>query len=150
MTDNPNDQPDKKIIIDEDWKSRVQAEKEAIESRREATRAEPPEAAQPGQPEATQAEQQEAPAGPLPPPTLELLVSSLGMQAMISMGLMPNPMTGKPEVELDQAKHLIDTIAMLEEKTEGNRTPQETAILNNLLHELRMGYLAVRQKPSGS
>jgi hypothetical protein len=142
MTDEPNAEPNKKIIIDEDWKSRVQAEKEAIESRQEATQAE--------QQDATQAGQPEAPAGPLPPPTLEILVSSLGMQAMISMGLIPNPMTGKPEVELDQAKHLIDTIAMLEEKTEGNRTPEETAVLDNLLHELRMGYLAVQQNPSGS
>ena len=68
------------------------------------------------------------------------------MQAMIAMGLMSDPAGGKPEVHLDQAKHFVDTIAMLEEKTEGNRTPEETALLSNLLHELRMAYLAVQQR----
>ncbi len=65
------------------------------------------------------------------------------MQAMMGLGLMPNPATGKPEVDLDQTRHFIDTLAMLQEKTKGNRTPEETAVLENLLHQLRMAYVDI-------
>ena len=143
MSDDANEKAEKKIIIDEDWKSQVEAEKEDLERKqREASKA----AAETEAPEPAAAE-----AGvPLPPPSLEFLASSLGMQAMIAMGLMPSPLTGKPEAHLDQAEHFIDTIAMLEEKTEGNRTPEETAVIGNLLHELRMAFLAVRQQRAES
>ncbi|HUT94582.1 MAG TPA: DUF1844 domain-containing protein [Thermoguttaceae bacterium] len=136
MTDPPHDEPEKKIIVDEDWKSRVQAEKEALERKQQQRQQdeEPASAAQ-AEPDAS-----------LPPASLEVLAGSLAMQAMIAMGLMRVPEGGKPEVHLDQAKHFVDTIAMLEEKTEGNRTPEETVILSNLLHELRMAYLAVQQR----
>ena len=141
MPDEASDKPkdeEKKIIIDEDWKSQVQAEKEDLKRKQEdapsSEAAEAPEA--PGRPAAE---------GPLPPPSLEFLTSTLGMQAMVAMGLLAHPASGKPEVHLDEAKHFIDTIEMLQEKTEGNRTPEETATLEGLLHELRMGYLAVQQ-----
>jgi len=133
MTDPPGDEPEKKIIVDEDWKSQVQAEKEALERKQQQQQDEEPASA--AQPE---------PDVPLPSASLEVLAGSLAMQAMIAMGLMPDPAGGKPQVRLNQAKHFVDTIAMLEEKTEGNRTPEETAMLSNLLHELRMAYLAVQ------
>jgi len=131
MSEDPNEQPQKKIIIDEDWKSQVQAEKEEL-------------AKKPAQKEEASADEAAGPDVPLPPPSLEILVSSLGMQAMMAMGLLADPEGGKAEVHLSQAKHFIDAIAMLEEKTEGNRTAEETAVFNNLLHELRMGFLAVQ------
>ena len=86
---------------------------------------------------------------PMPPPTLEIVVTSMGMQAMMSMGLMPHPDQSEPKVYLNQAKHFIDTIAMLEEKTEGNRTDEETRLFEHLLHELRMAYVAVQKKEAG-
>ena len=132
MTDKPDDQQEKKIVIDEDWKSRVRAEKESLKQGEADT--EPP-------PSEGRAE----PDGPLPPPTLDFVVTSFAMQAMVAMGLMANPLTGKAEVHLDQAKHFIDTVEMLRRKTEGNRTPEETAMIDNLLHELRLGCLAVQQ-----
>ena len=132
----PADEPQgKNIIIDEDWKSQVQAEKEAAQ---EAAREKAP-AEKPGRPK-----------GPLPPPSLTLLTSSLGMQAMIAMGIIPNPVDNKLEADLEQAKHLVDTIQMLWEKTEGNRTADETATLNALLHELRMAYLAAQEQPQAA
>ena len=132
MTEDPRDRPDLRVYVDDDWKARVQAEKEELERRR---REKPPEAASHPQSE-----------GPVPPATLEVLVSTLGMQAMMAMGLMPNPIDGKAEIHLDQAKHFIDTIAMLEQKTQGNRTSEETAVFDDLLHELRMSYLALEEK----
>jgi len=139
MTDSPGDEPEKKIIIDEDWKSRVQAEKEALQRKKdEETPAEEPAPAK-------QADQAEADV-PLPPASLEVLAGSLAMQAMVALGLVSDPAGGSPPVRLNQAKHFVDTIAMLEEKTEGNRTPEETAMLSHLLHELRMAYVAVQRR----
>jgi hypothetical protein len=53
-------------------------------------------------------------------------------------------MSGQPEAHLDEAKHFIDTLEMLEAKTAGNRTAEETQLLDNLLHELRMGYVQLQ------
>ncbi len=119
----------KKIIVDEDWKAQAQAEKESLQHGAEQKK---PKAA----------------AGPLPPPSLELLATTLGMQAMLFLGLMPHPVSGKAEVDLEQAKHFIDTLQMLQEKTAGNRTAQESAALEHLLHELRLAFLAVQEKSS--
>jgi hypothetical protein len=122
---------EKKIVIDEDWKSRVEAEREAARRKPDVQPpAEPPKAA----------------AGPMPPPSLQLLATSLGVQAMIAMGALANPATGKVEVSLEHAKHAVDTIDLLLQKTAGNRTPDETQIIENLLHELRMGYLAAVER----
>ena len=80
----------------------------------------------------------------LPPPTLSYHVYSLASQAMMMMGQAPDPQTGKPEVYLTYAKHVIDTIKMLEEKTQGNRTPEEISQFSQILHELRMSFVAAR------
>ncbi|MEN6449167.1 MAG: DUF1844 domain-containing protein, partial [Thermoguttaceae bacterium] len=59
----------------------------------------------------------------------------------MALGLIPNPMTKKAERHADRATHAIDMLAMLQQKTEGNRTPDETAELENVLHELRMAFI---------
>lgn len=130
---------EKKIIVDEDWKARVQAEKEAAAEKGQTQAGTGPEPAEADAPEG----QFEA---PLPPPSLLTLVSSLSLHAMMALGLVPNLDTGKPEPQLEYAKHVIDTIAMLEEKTAGNRTEEETAAIAGVLHELRMGYVAVQER----
>jgi hypothetical protein len=133
MPDEPKT-PDKKLIIDEDWKSQVEAEKEAA---RHAAEAEKPAGGGPT-PDAR---------GPLPPANLAFLVSTLYLQGAIAMGLLPNPVTDKTEVQLDQAKHSIDLLTMLQEKTEGNRTPEESDELEAALHQLRLAY--VQTQPHG-
>ena len=55
-------------------------------------------------------------------------------------------MSNEAEVHLPQAKHAIDTLQVLYEKTEGNRTPEETAAIETMLHELRMTFLAVKER----
>jgi hypothetical protein len=85
---------------------------------------------------------------PLPPPTLVSLASGLAAQTMVSLGVFPNPATGKRVMLLNQAAHLIDTIELLCEKTSGNRTEEETRTLENMLHELRMIYLAAQKEKS--
>ena len=74
-------------------------------------------------------------------------------QAIASLGQLPNPATGKPEVDLDLAKHMIDTLDVVYQKTEGNRTEDETKLYDNLLHQLRMAFVAAQsapQSPAGS
>ena len=85
---------------------------------------------------------------PLPPPTLVTLASGLAAQAMVSLGVFPNPATGKSVMLLNQAAHLIDMIDLLYKKTTGNRTDEETKTLENALHELRMIYLAAQNEKS--
>jgi hypothetical protein len=60
--------------------------------------------------------------------------------------LLPNPMSEKAGVQPDQARHAIDLLAMLQEKTEGNRTNEESEEIEYMLHQLRMAYVSVTQK----
>lgn len=130
MPDHPSDRP--KIIVDEDWKSQVQAEKQRLEAE-----------VQPPPPAGEEME--------MPPASFPVLLSTLASQALVCLGQIPNPATGKPEIFLDDAKHFIDTLQMLEEKTRGNLTGEEGEMLTGLLHELRMVYVAVsQQSPPGA
>jgi len=83
---------------------------------------------------------------PLPEPTLLTLVTGLAAQAMMSLGIFPNPIDGQTRILLHQGKHFIDTIAMLSEKTSGNQTPEEEKTFENILHELRMIYVAAQNE----
>lgn len=140
MPDKPQGEEQPKIIIDEDWKSQAQAEKEALARQRTP---EPPAAdPAPASPTSAAPELEPGPGEPFPPASLTTLISMLATQAMLAMGQGPNPLTGQVEVQLDFAKYLIDTLSVLEEKTQGNRTPQEIALLSSVLHELRMAYVA--------
>jgi hypothetical protein len=130
MSDEINSE--KKLHVDEDWKSQVEAEKEA------ALHAE--EVKQP-----VDDNKRSAPRGPLPPPSLAFLISTLYLQGTMSLGLVPNPMTGKAEFQPDQARHSIDMLTMIEQKTQGNRTPEESEDLEAALHELRLAFVTVRQ-----
>ena len=131
---------DKKIIIDEDWKTQVEAERVAVEATGDETAADAPEVAP-----ASDSEHSDI---PLPPADFTTIVSMLATQAMLNLGTLPNPMTGKTDRNLSQAKHAIDLIEVLQEKTKGNCNPQEEVMLQSLLHELRMAYVASQDQPS--
>jgi len=73
-------------------------------------------------------------------------VTSLGYQAMIFLGEIPNPMTNELEKNLDQAKFLIDTLIMIKEKTKGNLNPQEDNMINATTYELEMKFVELKQK----
>ena len=123
---------EKKIIIDEDWKAQVEAEKEATKQQESAA------ADQPQQP----ADEME-----MPPASLPLLITTLATQALASMGQIPDPVDGKAIVRLDVARHFIDTLAVLEEKTKGNLTAEEEQMLEGALHQLRMAFVSVQNAP---
>jgi hypothetical protein len=75
-------------------------------------------------------------------PSFDKFIASLYMTALLQLGLAA-PQGEKPAVDLIGARQTIDTIAMLQEKTKGNLTPQEESMLQNILYELRMAYLEV-------
>ena len=66
---------------------------------------------------------------------------------MQQMGKLINPVTGKIERDLEQAKLSIDMLGMLEAKTRGNLTENEQRLLSHALFELRMNYLDEVNKP---
>ena len=70
-----------------------------------------------------------------------LLVMNFQSSAMMSLGKLINPVTQKIERNLDQAKFSIDILGMLQEKTQGNLSPEEKKFLEHVLFELRMNYL---------
>jgi hypothetical protein len=75
-------------------------------------------------------------------PNFSVFVSSLSMQTLIFLGEIDNPITHKKEENLDQAKYIIDTLAILKEKTKGNLTAGEANLIDSVLYELRMKYTA--------
>ncbi len=93
--------------------------------------------------------QPKAPGELVPPePDFKFFITTLTLQASIALGHMANPSTGKSEADPIQAKFLIDTLGMLQEKTKGNLNQEETELLENLLYELRVAYLAREGRPS--
>jgi hypothetical protein len=163
-----------KLVIDEDWKTRVEAEKAEMEKRRgsagQAGQAEESgeagDSAAPAGPqtqaaqveaaqvEAAQVEAAQVEADPtgsssprepqLPPASIGSLIMMLATQAMLELGQIPDPLQQKRTVRKSAARHYIDTLEVLEEKTKGNLTAEESRYLAAILNELRMAY--VQQK----
>ncbi len=124
----PSPDPGVRKKVDESWKETVDREKRGPQE---------PGAAHPKTPPA----QPSPPAPPAPDSNFSLFISSIGMQAFFALGEAADPATGELRADPAQAKYLIDTLGMLEEKTRGNRTPDETAALDGLLYELRMRFV---------
>ena len=69
------------------------------------------------------------------------------IQAWISLGKVAHPVTGKLERDLSAARQMIDLLAELETRTEGNRSTHETRLLRSTLTELRLNYMEEMKKP---
>ena len=78
----------------------------------------------------------------LPPVDFTTLVMSLSTSAMAALGLVADPRSGeRTECNLPLARHTIDLLALLEEKTRGNLTGEEERLLGQVLYDLRMCYV---------
>ena len=75
------------------------------------------------------------------PASFQFLITSLGMEALTALGEIPHPVTHKQEVNLPQAKHAIDLLAVLQEKTRGNLTEEEAKTLEELCYTLKLNYV---------
>lgn len=77
----------------------------------------------------------------LPPVDFSSFIFSMSHAALMHMGQIPDPGTGQTHNDPDLARHTIDTIAMFQEKTEGNLTPEEKSLIDNVLTELRLAFV---------
>lgn len=155
MSDS-NEKP--KLHIEGDWKSEVQAEKQRLvdESKAEdsASKIEAPkgdsdwkaQARAEKEKLAKQAEEAgEGQAGgrEMPPADFRTLISTMVTQAMMALGAIPDPQSGQRYVILDLARHHIDMLGVLEEKTKGNLDEEEQQMITQTLHELRLHFVQI-------
>jgi hypothetical protein len=107
---------EKKIIVDDDWKAQAKQEKERLTE--ETAREEP-----------------------LPAPSFVELINMIAMQAMVGLGGMTGPGGERIPPSLELAKHYIDMLQILDDKTKNNLTDDERKLLDQLLYEMRMRYV---------
>lgn len=86
-------------------------------------------------------EEEIAQEGPLPEINFSTFIFSLNTSALLHLGEVPDPATGKQQLDLAMAKQTIDLIAMLEEKSRGNLTPDEENLVKHILYDLRLRYV---------
>lgn len=74
------------------------------------------------------------------------LIMSFASAAMISIGRMPDPVTGQVNKDLALARQNIDIISLLQEKTRGNLSPEEEKLVEGVLNELRISYVESQKR----
>ena len=115
-----------KIVTDEDWKQQARNEKEKLET-------------------VPESEADTATPGRLPPADFTTHVESIMIQILYCLGAIKDPGGQEVPVNLDLAKHHIDILQMLDEKTKDNLTEEEGKLLSVRLHEARMQFVACSQ-----
>ena len=139
------------LHIDTDWKKKAQEEKRKLaeEQKQKAAAAATPAAsatAPATAPAAGSPGGRAAAAGrgsrETPPPSFAALVQSILTQALFYMGDL-TPRGAEPQLNLDMAKHQIDTLGVLEEKTQNNLSADEQKLLDTALYETRMRFVGI-------
>ena len=143
------------LHIDTDWKKQAQEEKrrlaEEAEKRRAASTTESPAVAGVGgasaaRPGGAQAQTRgQAGRRELPPASFATIVQSMMTQALFYLGDIATA-SGEATVNLDMAKHHIDALGILEQKTKGNLSPEEQKLLDAALYETRIRFVSVSQQ----
>ena len=128
------------LQIDDDWKRQAQEEKRRLaeESKAREAAAKPPAVA----PAAADAAADPRRARALPAADFPSLVSTMITQASYALGDYADG-ANEPAVDLDGAKFQLDLLAVVEEKTKGNLTPAEQALLDSALYEVRSRWVSV-------
>ncbi len=142
--DEPTTKPEIDITSDESWKDQVRRENEQIEAEYQSKKAADDASANP--PDEATGDKREM--GPLPPPTFHSIVNIFSTQAMVGLGAFADPNDPSSGPQLEIARHFIDVLGVLEQKTAGNLTPEESRLLTATLHELRMVFLEVSRQSS--
>ena len=109
---------ERKKKVDEAWKDAVQKERSQDESAQGAGAEYPREA------------------------NFALFLSGLMLEGLMALGELENPLTKKKEVNLEQARYIIDIISVLKEKTKNNLNKEEEVAMDQMLYELRTRYIA--------
>lgn len=130
------------IKSDSEWKDRVKAEAAALDAEQAQSSEEASNTSTRGS---------EIDEGRLPAASFDTMVQMFSTQAMVSLGAIPEPGTDEPVLRLGLARHFIDLLNVLEEKTKGNLTNEEEQLLTSSVHYLRMVYLEQsKQAASGA
>ncbi len=116
-------EPGNGLHIDSDWKEEARREKERL------------------------AEESHAAASDLPPPTFAEIINLIVIQAAMALGGFVGPDGRTHTPDLLAGRHYIDLLALMEEKTKGNLTPEEAKMLEAVLYELRMQFVAITRTP---
>ena len=114
------------IQIDNDWKAEAQAEKERLS-------------------QAEQKAEEKAEARQMPEPNFRGLLGILASQALMGLGMHQDPSGKGVMVDLEGSKFAIDLLEMLQGKTEGNLTEEESAELKQLISELQSRFVQIAQ-----
>ena len=117
---NDSSEPSTTPSSDEAWKEHVRSENAAAEQEQQAN---------------VDSSQK------VPAASFQSLVDMFTTQALVALGLIAHPGSGKAEKQLPLARHFIDLLGVIESKTAGNLTPDETSLLGGTLHYLRMSYI---------
>jgi hypothetical protein len=140
------------LHIDTDWKKQAQEEKRRLaeqEQKKAAAAAAAPPKPTPGEPAV--GGMPRAGGGPggrdraMPPASFTTLVQSIVTQILFYLGELTTR-GAEPSLNLDMAKHNIDMLGVIEQKTKGNLTEEEQRLLDSALYETRMRYVALAQQ----
>lgn len=153
----PEQEPTAKFVVDEDWKARAQAEKEALQKAREESGKTRPAGGDSASPSASPPHAEPAAVSPkgqdavgqekdepiidFPPASFSLLFAELGSQAVLALEAASKSQGNKRTNLLGAARHAIDTLDLFEEKCKGNLTSEEQSLLARYLQVARMAYL---------
>lgn len=127
------------LHVDDDWKAQAQAEKAKLAEKEKAAKQQDAS----DTPVDSGASAAAGASGSIPPADFTTLVSSIATQALFSLGAMPDPQTGQRYTNLDIARHHVDSLSVLEEKTKGNLSEDEATMLATTLYELRSSYVQI-------
>lgn len=82
----------------------------------------------------------------MPEVTFQAFVMSLNTSVLYHLGEIADPVTGERTLDLDLARHGIDTLTMMQEKTKGNLTEDEGKMLKDLLYDAKLKFVQAAQK----
>ena len=89
----------------------------------------------------TEAEVENESKQPMPVVTFSAFVLSIASSALVHLGEVPDPESGEIGRSLEVAKHNIDILSMLKDKTAGNLDADEMRLIDSVLYELRLKYV---------
>jgi len=82
----------------------------------------------------------------MPEVTFPAFVLSLNTSALYHLGEIADPVSGKKIVDLDLARHAIDTLVLIQNKTKGNLTTDEEELLKNILYDIKLRFVKIAKK----
>lgn len=82
----------------------------------------------------------------MPTVSFTSFILSLNTTALFHLGELPHPETGHKVLDLELARHSIDTLAMLEQKTKNNLSSEEQELINRVVYELKMRFIRIKNR----